>query len=218
MREGDRFANGCKKSITQSDEQTICPLQTPFDTSPKRKRGRIPPFAVPRLRFGLVLLLTESCKTRTDMTQKTILIADDDEDLVQALSVRCELMGLNVITADDATEALNVCDLQDPDLVCLDINMPGGNGLAACEMLTTDEYRREVPVIILTGRFDEDTIRRCHSLSAYYVAKSDDVWARVEPLICELLDIAPMEDRAARKSLTSTWASTCERALDLPTV
>ena len=147
---------------------------------------------------------------------KTVLIADDDLDLVQALSVRCKQMGLDVITASDATDALYAIDIRGPDLVCLDINMPGGNGLAVCEMLVSDEHRSTIPVIMLTGRTDEDTIMRCHSLSAYYVSKSHDVWQKIKPLICELLDIAITEDQAAHEGLTPGWTSSCGRATDLP--
>lgn len=147
---------------------------------------------------------------------KTILIADDDQDLVAALSARCRQMGLNVFTASDATDAFYAIDIRGPDLVCLDIGMPGGNGLAVCEMLADDDQWRGIPVIILTGRSDEETIQRCRNLSAHYVAKSHDVWQRMKPLICELLDIAPAENKAAHAGLTSGWASTCEKAFVRP--
>ncbi len=147
---------------------------------------------------------------------KTILIADDDQDLVQALTIRCKQMGLNVVTASDATDALYAIDIREPDLVCLDINMPGGNGLAVCEMLASDEHRRGIPVIILSGQNDAETIRRCHKLSAYHVPKSPDVWERIRPLICEILGIASSENQATHNGLTSGWASTCQNALELP--
>ena len=71
--------------------------------------------------------------------------------------------------------------------MCLDVNLPGGNGLSLCEMLCTDDRMADIPKIILTGRSDPDTIRRCHSMCAYYVEKSSDVWERMGPLLIEVL-------------------------------
>jgi hypothetical protein len=42
-------------------------------------------------------------------------------------------------------------------------------------------------LIVLTGSEDPETVRRCHSLKAYYVPKCADVWQRIEPLLNELL-------------------------------
>jgi len=122
-------------------------------------------------------------------TEKTIVIADDDSDLVKALSKRCENLGLRVRTAFDALDALNIIHESEPDLICLDVTMPCGDGLSVMQMLASDEYFRSKPVIIMTGNANEETIRRCHSHRAYYVEKCADVWPRIEPLICELLEI-----------------------------
>ena len=130
------------------------------------------------------------------MIPKTILIADDDTDLVAALELRCRQLGLEVVTAEDALTALSAADCVSPDLICLDVSMPGGNGLAACEMMAGDQRLSSIPVIILTGASDEETIRRCHRMNAYYVQKSHDVWRRVEPILRELLDIEEAAPKA----------------------
>ncbi len=128
---------------------------------------------------------------------KTLLIADDDQELVSVVSVRCRLMGLKVLTAFDAFTALSLVRSKMPDLVCLDVGMPGGNGLSVCEMIASDPTFREIPVIVLTGRSDAQTICRCHSMCAYYVEKSIDTWARLEPLIRDLLDMPAESARAS---------------------
>ncbi len=119
----------------------------------------------------------------------TVLIADDDRDLVEALAVRCHGLGLGVYTAYDAFTALSIVRAQRPDLACLDVEMPAGNGLSVCEMLATDKECASMPVIILTGKCDSDTIRRCHSLCVYYVEKCANVWPRIEPLLREHFEI-----------------------------
>ena len=60
-------------------------------------------------------------------------------------------------------------------------------------MLTNDEQLVSTPLIMLTGSCDEKTIRRCHEMCAYYVLKSDNVWQRMEPVICDVLGIKSLE-------------------------
>jgi len=121
------------------------------------------------------------------MKPKRILLADDDPALVTALARRCLALGLEVDLAYDAVSALNQIRAQRPDVVCVDVHMPGGNGLGVCEMLASDERTRGLPLIVLTGSEDPETVRRCHTLKAYYVPKCADVWQRIEPLLNELL-------------------------------
>lgn len=122
-------------------------------------------------------------------TTRQILIADDDDDMVTLLTQRCSSLGCSVIGANNALDALNVIHRLTPDLVCLDVNMPSGNGLSVCEMMASDERLRKIPIIIMTGQDDPSTIRRCHDLLAYYVQKSGDTWQRIEPLLRELLQL-----------------------------
>ncbi|HEX3727201.1 MAG TPA: response regulator [Pirellulales bacterium] len=124
------------------------------------------------------------------MPDTSILIADDDVDVLTALTLRCEQLGLRVRIAHDAMAALLMIRADPPGLVIIDVNMPGGNGLSVCEMLGSDKSWQRVPSIILTGQSDEDTIARCHRAGACYVPKGGDVWQRVRPLLSTLLRIA----------------------------
>ena len=123
------------------------------------------------------------------MIAKSVLIADDDADVLTALTLRCEQLGLEVRLAHDAMTALMMFRLHPPDLLIIDINMPGGNGLSVCEMLTTDTRWTTLPAIVLTGRTDHDTIDRCQGAGVHYVCKGGDVWNRVKPLLQEMLCI-----------------------------
>lgn len=123
------------------------------------------------------------------MIAKSVLIADDDADVLTALTLRCELLGLKVNVASDALRALVMFRLDPPNLLVIDVNMPGGNGLSVCEMLTSETGRPPVPVIVLTGRTDRDTIERCQNAGVHYVSKGGDVWDRVKPLLQQLLSL-----------------------------
>lgn len=126
-----------------------------------------------------------------NMNVPRILIADDDHDLAEVLAIHARALGLDVRTAHDAQTALDRAREFQPDVACLDVNMPGGNGLSVGEMLANDEKLSAIPIIIMTGRSDAETVRRCQTLRAYYVPKSSDMWQRIEPLLYELFDLEP---------------------------
>ena len=139
---------------------------------------------------------------------KQIVVADDDEDIVRMLSHRCALLGCSVIGVNNALDAINEIRRLQPDLVCLDVGMPNGDGLGVCETMAGDERLRNIPVIILTGRSDESTIRRCHDSLVYYVQKSANTWERVEPLVRELLHL---DDSSSTPNRAPTeWPDTIE--------
>jgi DNA-binding response OmpR family regulator len=115
-----------------------------------------------------------------------LLIVDDDHDLVLALAARCRSIGFDVTTAHDGFTALSLAHDNTFDIICLDCEMPGGNGLAVCEMLANTEARQSTSIIMLTGRTDPEMVQRCHALTAYYVPKCPDIWERIEPLLNEL--------------------------------
>jgi DNA-binding response OmpR family regulator len=92
----------------------------------------------------------------------TVLVADDDADIVRFVEVNLRLEGLRVVTAGDGAEALaKALELQ-PDLVLLDVLMPGINGYDVCAQLRADDRGAGIPVILLTANFisaDHDRAR-----------------------------------------------------------
>jgi DNA-binding response OmpR family regulator len=117
------------------------------------------------------------------MTAKTVLIADDDRDLAAALAIRCESLGLIPQVTHDGMTAVRMIDNLSPDIIILDVNMPGGNGLAVCELITSGDRARDKPIIMLTGESQPETVRRCYEMCAYYVLKCPDVWERIRPIL-----------------------------------
>jgi len=133
------------------------------------------------------------------MISGRILIADDDRDLAAALAIRCRALGLDVEQVFDGQSAIAAIRRARPDLVCLDVEMPGSDGLSVCETLSSLTGCEQLPTIILTGQEDETVVKRCHDLTAYYVPKGSDAWARLEPLLNELLSAD--EDDSSNHSL-----------------
>lgn len=149
------------------------------------------PEAWPRLERELVQMLSDRDRqaNATPMKCKKVVVADDDADLRRLLRVRFEELGCKVFEAEAPLDALHIIERVFPDLVCLDVEMPSGSGLSVAEMMAADPRLHSIPMIVLTGKTDPATIRRCHEMMAYYVAKSPDVWSRVEPLARDELDL-----------------------------
>lgn len=129
---------------------------------------------------------------------KTILIADDDPVIAFALKKRLQRLGYEVLRSPDSAHALLGAMKINPDLVILDVNMPGGNGLAVCEMMATDPASAAIPVIVHTTRNDEETKTRCKELGAIYVQKSHTSWEEIQAIAIKLLGGNEAEDVSSR--------------------
>ena len=85
------------------------------------------------------------------MTQR-ILVVDDEPEIVKLLRAYLEQAGYDVVTARDGQEALLVTRHEKPDLIILDLTMPGMDGLEYTRRLRRD---KDTPIIMLTARVEE---------------------------------------------------------------
>src|SRR5437867_3425069 len=85
---------------------------------------------------------------------KTILIIEDDENTALALVIRLKVHGYSTWIASDAITGLRIARQQRPDLIILDIAIPGGDGFDLAQKLRTLPETKEVPVIFLTASKD----------------------------------------------------------------
>jgi DNA-binding response OmpR family regulator len=92
-----------------------------------------------------------------------VLVADDDADLRDLISFTLAQAGYLVIKAADGTSAVQLFERESPDLVVLDINMPGMSGFQVCEAI---RRRSRVPVMMLTVRGEEEDLVRALGLGA----------------------------------------------------
>ena len=82
---------------------------------------------------------------------KTILVVDDDPDMVEVLCEALKGAGLATTTARDGAEALKKARSHTPDLILLDLMLPRIDGYAVCELLRAEPTTAATPVIMLTG-------------------------------------------------------------------
>jgi len=87
-----------------------------------------------------------------EKTAPKVLVVDDDQDLLRALNIRLKASGYNVVLATDAVSAIGTTHKESPDLIVLDIGMPGGDGFIVMERLKTRMPDNPIPVIILSAR------------------------------------------------------------------
>jgi DNA-binding response OmpR family regulator len=86
------------------------------------------------------------------VTPQTVLVVDDEEAIAEAVRARLESEGFRVIVAPDGPQALEAAEWERPDLVVLDLMLPGMDGLEVCKRLQRDRW---VPVLMLTARTEE---------------------------------------------------------------
>lgn len=86
------------------------------------------------------------------MNAKKILVVDDDRDQQAGLRVRLIASGYQVVSAFDAIQAVNVARSEQPDLILLDIGLPGGDGHKVFERLRNLAPTSLIPIIILSAQ------------------------------------------------------------------
>jgi DNA-binding response OmpR family regulator len=101
-----------------------------------------------------------------------ILIVDDEPELREMLTMRLEANGYEVITAADGEEGLEQTKKEKPDLILLDIMMPGMDGLIVLSRLRNNLETSFIPVIMLTAKGDTSAIMESQRAGATdYVIK-----------------------------------------------
>lgn len=90
-----------------------------------------------------------------DQKEGKILIADDEPDILEIISYNLRREGYEIITAKDGEEALQKSIQLKPDLIVLDVMMPGKNGMELCKMLRALPDFRHTLIIFLTALNDE---------------------------------------------------------------
>ena len=84
------------------------------------------------------------------MEQKKILVVDDDPNMVAAVEAVLQSESYNVVTAADGEEGLRKVATEQPDLIILDVVMPGKHGFQVCKEIKADPKFARIPVLMLT--------------------------------------------------------------------
>jgi DNA-binding response OmpR family regulator len=88
---------------------------------------------------------------RSDQATATILVADDDPQILSMVAIRLGSKGYRVVEARDGLEALKVCRAEKPDLILLDVMMPNMNGWEVAREVRADPGLKSVGIVMLTA-------------------------------------------------------------------
>jgi two-component system phosphate regulon response regulator PhoB len=101
---------------------------------------------------------SESCKEECQLNKKTILIVEDDEDIQQLVGYNLIKAGFLVEYGDSGEQALEKIKHQAPDLILLDLMLPGMDGRELCRVIRSDSKINQIPIIMLTAKEEESDI------------------------------------------------------------
>ena len=120
---------------------------------------------------------------------KKILIVDDEPDLLEMVQINLEMEGYECMVAYDGFRALDRVRKEKPDLIILDVMLPGMNGYKVCRLLKFDEKYKQIPIIMLTAEAQRaDRLLGEETGADYYMTKpfdADKLLAKVKELAGE---------------------------------
>jgi two-component system phosphate regulon response regulator PhoB len=92
------------------------------------------------------------------MTKEQILVVEDEEDILALVHYNLAKEGYRVTCATSGEEGLKTARTNPPDLILLDLMLPGINGLEVCRALKKEEHTRDVPVVMVTAKGEESDV------------------------------------------------------------
>ena len=114
--------------------------------------------------------------------KKTILIIDDEPDTRTYFSSLLEDNGYATVTAENGTEAIALVEKSPPDLITLDVTMPGMTGIEVLTKLRRSEGQGDIPVIVITG------VARFRNLTEYRGVREPEAFLSKPIVLPDLLD------------------------------
>jgi DNA-binding response OmpR family regulator len=113
----------------------------------------------------------------------TVLIVDDEEDVVRPLAFRMSVLGFDVLLEPDGENGYETAVRRLPDVILLDIMMPGIDGITLCKILKDKPETRHIPILILTARTLLGDVERAFAADADdYISKPfewDELFGKV---------------------------------------
>lgn len=90
--------------------------------------------------------------------RRTVLVVDDEKDLVELISFNLQRNGFDVLSAYDGNEAIEIAQRETPDLIILDLMLPGIDGMEVTRRLKADSRTAGIPLVMLTAKGEETDV------------------------------------------------------------
>ena len=118
---------------------------------------------------------------------QTVMVVDDDPDILELARLVLEGGGFRVVEAPSGTEALRLLGDEHPDLILLDINMPGMDGWQVLRVIKVDDRTRSIPVALFSIKSQlRDRVQGLQGGACDYIAKPfacDELLGRVRHIL-----------------------------------
>ena len=112
------------------------------------------------------------------MKKPRLLIIDDEKEFIDTISVRLKALRYEVIEALSGEEGLEKTRTEKPDLIILDLAMPGTDGFDVCRKLKIDANFKSIPIVVLSAKFQPNDLDFARNLGAdAYLTKPVDLKA-----------------------------------------
>ena len=110
-----------------------------------------------------------------DRVQPTLLVIDDDEFQCKLVAKALEAQNYQLVFAHSGADALGILRRVHPDLILLDVVMPVMDGIEVARRIRLINWLADIPIIMLTGKSEKDTVRECLKAGANdYIVKPFD--------------------------------------------
>jgi len=131
-----------------------------------------------------------------------ILIVDDESSIRLVCRLNLDSEGFQTLEAPDGETALALARAEQPDLILLDVMLPGIDGWRVAEELAASPETRDIPILFLSARSDRSDEERGHEVGGLgYITKPFDP----EELIDRIRDVLERTTRGEREALRREW-------------
>jgi DNA-binding response OmpR family regulator len=136
-----------------------------------------------------------------------ILIVDDESAIRLVCQLNLASVGFQTLEASDGETALTLARTEHPDLILLDVMLPGIDGLDVAKELASSPETREIPILFLSARSDRSDEERGHEVGGLgYITKPFDP----AELIDKVRDVLERAERGEREALRREWQERLE--------
>jgi diguanylate cyclase (GGDEF)-like protein len=162
------------------------------------KRIELGPFPAPQTRAETELHNLGEVDSQPSLERPRVLLVDDDPELRRLGREQLEIAGFVVSEAGNHSDALPLIDSFEPDVVVLDVDMPGSDSFAVCSSIRTTPNGREIPVVLATAHDDLETIERCFDSGATDIVRRPIDWLVVSQRLRGITNLRNAERRIRR--------------------
>lgn len=125
--------------------------------------------------------------------RKKVLVIDDEMVMRSLIAINMRRSGYTVVDTDNYAQALDYLDSTTPDLIILDIMMPGMNGVELCRRIRSRPNTTETPIIVFSALGDETTIKNAFAAGANRYLHKMNLWGELMTMVQDTLSDAPAQ-------------------------